>query len=66
VSWRSYFEGQLKRAEIDLEYVRKMPGFRLREHTQQGERDVTAEHIQFLEGVVAEYRRVLASISEGE
>ena len=62
MTMREYTQARLAAAERDLEYATSTAGFRLWERTKDGERDVTAEHVELLRRVVDEYRRVLANL----
>lgn len=56
--WRNIFSNQLREAEKRLMDV-KSGRFRLFEKTASGEKDVTAQHIAWLQSEVDEYRKVL-------
>jgi len=56
--WRDYFTKRLHEAEKRLEDA-KAPGWRLIEKTANGERDITAQHLKWLQSEVDEYRKVL-------
>ncbi len=56
--WGELFTKQLREAEKHLEDAKTMR-FRLLEKTTSGERDVTAQHLAWLQSVVDEYRKVL-------
>jgi cellobiose-specific phosphotransferase system component IIA len=56
--WREIFTKQLQEAQKHLNNAKTMR-FKLLEKTASGEKDVTAQHIAWLQSVVDEYRKVL-------
>ena len=53
-----YFERQRQRCERELKYA-EVPGFQLFEKSEQGERDITLEHIQQLREARDDYQRMI-------
>jgi len=56
-----YFERQKQRCERELKYA-GATGFQLFEKTEQGERDITAEHVQQLRDARDDYQRMIDTL----
>jgi hypothetical protein len=53
-----YFERQKQRCERELKYA-EAAGFQLFEKTEQGEKEITQEHIQQLRDARDDYQRMI-------